>query len=200
MQRLRTLAVAALLLGSTCSGGEDEADPGATVPTEVTTSTTVIDVSTIPAVIDEAYLNRVLEALDAVDGMATKIIVERKRFPPDAAALLHSIYDDEEFQDQVEIWAKTLASNPELSSFNPNPGNRRTIVQRIISRSSDCVWMAVSRDYSAAARDAPAARTEYIALRPTNHARDPKRLNPTAWIITFDGFNEDGSEPAGQCA
>ncbi len=199
MQRLRTLAVAALLLASTCSGGEDEADPGATVPTEVTTSTTVIDVSTIPAVIDEAYLNRVLEALDAVDGMATKIIVERKALVPDATGLLAAIYDGEEFTDQTNAWLIGLQQDPNLVSIKPQPGNRKTTVERIISASQGCVWLAVRRDYSGTASNPPAPQTEYVALRPLDKTKDRKGLNPTAWIITEDGFNEDGSAPRNPC-
>ena len=200
-RRCRSLLVGLLLLATACAGDDDDG-PTATVPTEVPTSSTtaVADVSTIPPVIDEAYLNRVLEALDAADGMATRIIVERKDLVPEAAQILNAIYSDEEFKDQVDVWLTDLGNDPQLASIKSNPGDRRTTVQRIIHSSPSCVWMAVRRDYSATATRPPAPRTEYIALRPLDRSNDPRRLNPTAWMIAVAGFNEDGSEPGNQCA
>ena len=190
-----------MLLTSVCAGDESTDEPGATVPTEAPTSSTtaVADVSTIPPVIDEAYLNRVLEALDAVDGMATRIIVEKKDLVPEAAQLLAAIYDDEEFKDQTNAWLTLLDREPQLQSIRPSPGNRKTTINRIISESSSCVWLATKRDYSALATEPAGPYAEYMALRPLDPAKDPKNLNPTAWSIYESGSNPDGSEPPDPC-
>ncbi|MGQ0520824.1 MAG: hypothetical protein ACT4PX_06720, partial [Actinomycetota bacterium] len=97
---MRVAPVAVLLamgLAACSGGGDSSADP--TVPTAATTSSTpapAIDVSVVPATIDEPYLNAVLAALDEIDGEATRIIVATKRFPPEAADLLNTIYSDAE--------------------------------------------------------------------------------------------------------
>jgi hypothetical protein len=160
----------------------------------------VPNVNEIPAVIEAAYLNRVLEALDEVDGKATRIIVEHKELMPEAAELLHAIYDDLEFNDQVDVWLTDLTQDPELKSIKPNPGNRKTTVERIIAASPSCVWMAVKRDHAETATRPGLPRTIYLGLRPLDKANDRKGLNPTAWMIVEDGFNEDGSEPGNPCA
>ncbi|MDP9388458.1 MAG: hypothetical protein M3Q48_11260, partial [Actinomycetota bacterium] len=68
VRSLLALWLAAAVVLSACAG-EDEgnAAPTAPVTSVSTTSTTLVpDVSVIPEVIDEAYLNAVLAALDEV--------------------------------------------------------------------------------------------------------------------------------------
>lgn len=192
------LAAAVVLAG--CSG-EGEGNVSPTVPSSVsTTSTTAVpDVSVIPEVINEAYLNAVLAALDAVNGEAVRIIVATKRFPPDAADHLNAIYSDEEFQIQAEAWLTALAKDRQLSSIKPDPGNRKTTVRRIISASRECVWSEVERDHSGSSTMPVTPRPQYVALRPLDRSNDPRKLNPTAWMIAVEGFNQDGSEPGNQC-
>ena len=185
-----------------CSNGDGTAaDP--TVPTAAVTTaepaTTVPDVSSIPATIDEPYLNAVLAALDEVDGQATRLIYATKKFTPEAADLLNAIYSDEETDRHANAWIAGLSRDPQLSSIKPNPGNRQTTVSRLITVTSTCVWMAVDRDHTADSVVAAAPRVEYVALRPLDRSNDPERRNPTAWMIAADGFNADGSEPGNQC-
>ena len=197
---LTALAAAAL---AACSGGDDDETADPTVPTAVSTvppTTGQADVATIPEVIDEPYLNRVLAALDEVDGQATRIIVARKDFVPEAGELLASIYRGEEFEEQAETWLDILDRDPALAGIRPNPGNRKSTVDRLVSSSRACVWMAVKRDYADTAATPPPPRTEYVALRPKEASDDVRKRNPTAWVIVDDGFTEDGSEPGNQCA
>ncbi len=195
------LLVAVILALAACSGsGDNSADP--TVPTAASTSSTTaraIDVSIIPEKIDEAYLNAVLAALDEVDGQATRIIVATKRFPPEAADLLNAIYSDEAFEDESEVWFRSIADDPELKGIKPRPGNRKSQVHRIIAAAPNCVWLAVKRDHSQVNFDPGPERTEYLALQPLDRANDPRARNPTAWMITVDGFREDGREPSNPC-
>lgn len=194
------LLLVAMLSLAACTGSTGSSAE-TTVPTAVrTTSTSAApDVSTIPETIDEAYLNAVLAALDEVDGEATRIIVATKRFPPEAADLLNSIYSDERFQIQADAWFEALGKDPQLRSIKAQPGNRKTLVRRILSASRKCVWMAVERDHSASSVTPSGPRTEYIALRPLDKSNDRAGHNSTAWMITADGFNEDGSEPGNGC-
>lgn len=190
---------AAVVLTGCASEGEGNAVP--TVPSSVSTTstTTAPDISIIPEVIDEAYLNAVFAALDEVDGQAARIIVATRKLTPDALARLNAIYSDEEFQIQLETWATVFRKDPELSTIKPVPPNRKTTVRRIITATRGCVWMEVQRDQSDAATVPLEPTIEYVALRPLDESNDPRRLNPTPWMITAEGFNEDSSEPGNQC-
>lgn len=200
MRPLAVLMVGALALPA-CSDGKDGGAADPTVPTAASTTATsaVPDVSVIPEKIDEAYLNAVLVALDEVDGQATRIIVATKRFPPEAADLLNSIYSDEAFDLEAEVWFDSIARDPELKGIRPNPGNRKTIVERLISASPSCVWMAVKRDYSARNFNPGPDRIEYVALQILDRSNDAQRRNTTPWMITTDGYRQDGTEPSNPC-
>lgn len=197
------LVVAVLLAAGACSDGDDSSSAEPTVPTaasSTSTSSAVADIATIPEVIDEPYLNRVLAALDEVDGKATRVIVQHKDLVPEAAEILNSIYSDEEFTEQADVWLDTLDNDPSLAGIRPDPGNRKTVVDRLITSSPTCLWIAVRRDYSMTATKPKGVSKEYVALRPKDTSNDPIGHNPTAWMISVDGYNEDGSEPENQCA
>ena len=201
LRRLGALAVAVIasLLGA-CSGGDDDAGPAATVPVEqsTTSTTSAVDVSAIPAVIDEAYVNRVLAALDAVDGEATRIIVHNRRLVPEATARLRAIYDEAEFQDQVVVWLTDLKEG--LKNIKPNPGPRRTTVRRLRTASPVCVFVEVLEDFSASAMDPPPPSRAFVQLVPVDRSRDRGRYNPTAWMVHAAGDTADGSDPGDPCA
>ena len=204
-RRVVTVLLVLALAGGCTRGGGTGADP--TLPPETSASTApststsaVPEVNAIPANIDEAYLDRVLAALDEIDGRATRIIVERKRLVPEATDLLASIYDGESFTEQTSLWQAALDRDPQLSNFKPSPGNVVTKVSRIISRSSLCVWMEVRRDYSSVGVAAVTPKPEYVALRALAESRPERHINPTAWIISYDGYLSDRSEPEDQCA
>lgn len=200
MRPLAALLVGMLALGA-CSDGNDGGAADPTVPTAPSTSSTSAapDVSVIPEKIDEAYLNAVLVALDEVDGQATRIIAATKRFPPEAADLLNSIYSDEEFQRQADLWFASIGHDPELKGIRPNPGNRKTVVERVIAAAPSCIWMAIRRDHSAVNVDPGPDRTEYVALQPLDRANNPKRSNPTAWMMAYDGYVKGEAEPSKPC-
>lgn len=190
------------LFAAGCSDGDGlAADP--TVPTAAvttpTSTTTVPDVSSIPATIDEPYLNAVLAALDEVDGQATRLIYASKKFTPEAADLLNAIYSDAAFEFEVQGWVVSLSDDAELRDVRPNPGNRRTTVDRVIASSATCVWLAVRRDYSARNVGTAPDRLEYVAMERLDVSNDPADTNPTAWMVTADGFRQDGQEPTNPC-
>ena len=200
LRPVRALAAAVcivLALGACSGDGDDSADP--TVPTAASTSSTTAapDVSVIPENIDEPYLNAVLAALDQVDGEATRIIARTKRLPPEAVDLLNAIYSDEELQAETDTWLMSIGRDPEMKGLLPLPGNRKTVVQRIIASSSSCVWMAVDRDYSAVNVDPGPVTTAYLMLLPVDRSNDPKNVNPTPWMIGKDRRYEE--EPANPC-
>ena len=199
MRTVATAVVAVLALaGCQKSAG---APPEPTVPTAPsTTSTTApIDVSVIPPVIDEPYLTAVLAALDEDDSEATRLIHAAKNVTPAAADYLNAIYSDDEFTRQVDVWYLSIADDQELKGIRPSPGNRVTRIERVISASPTCVWMAVKRDYSAVNFDPGPDDTEYVAIEPLDRANDRRGVNRTAWMITDDGLLSDRTEPPNPC-
>lgn len=203
VRRVRGAAAAVLILtalaGCTSSSGSTPDPTVPTAPSQSSTTAATPDVSVIPPAIDEPYLNAVLAALDEVDGDATRAIYEAKRLTPEAADLLNAIYSDEALQLEADGWFASLADDLELKGIRPNPGDRRTVVDRVIAASPSCVWLEVRRDYSARNVERSPSRPEYVALQPIDRSNDPRRVNPTPWMITVDGFRADGTEPSGPC-
>lgn len=199
--RAAALAVLAAVV-TACPGGRRDPPPEATVPTapsSTSTTTTAVDVSVIPPVIDEPYLNRVLAALDEVELRAAEVIITNRSIVPEAAEILNSIYSDDEFTLQVDQWLTTLVDHPERLDFGLAAARRATAVQRVIAESPACLWLAVSRRYPQVESRAAFERTEYVALQPLDRSNDPKGSNPTAWMITAAGFRSDGEEPSNPC-
>ena len=197
---LGRLGLALVLVVAAACGGDsrnDDARPSATVPPEPPT-TVPADPYAIPPVIDAAYLNSVFEALDRVDGDVSRLIVANNAFVPDAAIRLRAIYSEDEFRRQQEQWLGSLRRG--LDRFRRPPGNRRSTTERVISARSDCVFAAVSIDLSPVTTNEPAVATEYIAIRPVEAPAQSKQHNPTPWMITAEGFNEDRSQPPDPCA
>ena len=205
MNRRGSSATAVALLVAVamgCEGGAAEPPPEPTVPTAVSTSSSTaapVDVSVIPAVIDEPYLNRVLAALDEVEQRAAEVIITNRSLVPEAVEILNSIYSDDEFTLQVDQWLTTLVDHPERLDLGPEGASRATSVERVIAESPSCVWLAVTRRYPQVASRAAFSRVEYVALQPLDRSNDPKGSNPTAWMIIAAGFRDDGEEPSNPC-
>lgn len=200
---LSTAALLCISVLAACNDGGTD-DPDTTVPTAVSSSTSSTavaapDITVVPATIDEPYVNAVLAALDEIDGRATRMIVATKTVPEEALGLLRAILGNDEFLIESREWVDALARDPQGTGFHPNPGNRLTTVERILTRSPTCIWMAVQRDRSKVNIDPGPVRTEYVALERLEASNDPTRTNATPWAILVDGLAADGSEPANPC-
>ena len=198
----RTLALlSALLLAGGCSNDGEQPPPAATVPSEVTTSSTAPatpDPAVIPddpAEIDEEYVQAVVAELFAVDAKATEIFVTTKTLDERAIEYLEAIYTEEEAERQVDHWFQDLAHrSDELLT-----GALRNKVTRVIDVGDDCVYAEVETDYSqVSTRKAPPAHN-YLGLTPKVDGDDPEGLNPTAWVLFMDGIEPDGSAPENPC-
>jgi hypothetical protein len=186
-----------IALAACGGGGDDQPTSRATVPDRPAT-TVAADPYAVPATIDAAYLNRVFLALEEIDGQATRLILENKAYVPEAALRLNAIYGKEEFDAQTNLWVDLI--NQGLTGFKSPAGNRRTITERVLTATPQCVYAAVVRDYSAISQSPPPNSVEYVALRPLDHSRDSKRLNPTPWMIVKEGYRSDGSVPPDPCS
>ncbi|MCA1708996.1 MAG: hypothetical protein LC808_39265, partial [Actinobacteria bacterium] len=198
---LMRMAVAGCMLAvalAGCSSDDDPAPATATLGTAPPVTPTT-DPYAVPAVIDEAYVNRVLEALDAAVGEVVRMVVRERTIPPEAVDRLKTLYMGEFLQIQLDLFSNDVRES--FRQYKPEPGNKKTLVNQLLSGAASCIFARVERDYSAvAARPNLGVTTQWIGLRPLDRSKDPSKYNPTPWIYSYDGFQQDGSAPSNPCA
>jgi hypothetical protein len=194
-------AVLALSSLSACNGGDASlSDPPETVGT-APAQTTTTDPYAVPAVIDEAYVNRVLAGLDAVMGDVARLVVKTRTIPPEAVERLRSVYGvGNSLQLSLDLLQKDMQDG--FSTYAAEPGNPRTTVTQLITAQRQCIFASALRDYSAVAAQ-PSGRQPsaiWIALRPLDPRFDPPRYNKTPWYLAYDGYAPGRVAPGNPCA
>jgi len=193
------LAVAVIMLLVACS---DDDPPTRTAPSipEATAapSTTNPDPYAIPPVIDEAYINRVLAALDAAYGDAIRSSIREGAMTEESLQILDAIYTGESLRERVNLLQGDAEKG--FRDYRTNPGSVETTVARMISSTPDCSFMNVRRNYQGVATNPPPPDTDqYVGLRKRRSEDGGDGHNPTPWIIVYDGFLESGSQPPNPC-
>jgi hypothetical protein len=192
--------VVGLLALAACSSAEPAAQvPSATVPTAPATTTTT-DPYAVPAVIDAAYVNRVLAGLDAVVGDVVRLVVRTKTIPPEGVERLRAIYGTDAMLDLIlDSLSRDLAQG--LSAYRQDPGDRRSSVSELISGDKSCIFARVARDYSAVSLNPlPQLTTQWVGLVPLDQTRDPRRHNAVGWMLVYDGAERNfGAPPTNPC-
>jgi hypothetical protein len=189
-----------VLLASCASGTRKAAPPSATVGTAAPTTTTT-DPYAVPAVIDAAYVNRVLAGLDAGVGDVVRMVVATKTIPREAYDRLRALYaTDAMLQFKIDSFQSDLADN--LPGYRSTPGNKITTVASLLSTSSRCIYAKVSRDYAAVSvAPNPNLATQWVAIQPLDPSRDPNHYNSVRWAYVYDGFERGflppSSDPCG---
>ena len=183
-----------LALLPACASTHPSATPQATVP--VTSATA--DPYAVPAKITPAYVQRVLDALEGVNGEATARIVALHRMDDQSAFLLRAVFGDQEFQTQTQSWASQVAVG--LKNYKSSPRPIRDQVQALISGTPRCVFVSVRRDFGGVAINPPPSHVSYIELVPLIPSDDPRHVNPTPWAIGLAGVNSAGVQPQDPCA
>jgi hypothetical protein len=183
-----------LLLGA-CAGERAAPEvPNPTVRTEPATTATTNPYA-VPAVIDAAYVNRVLAWFDQVEGDVVRRVVAARTLSPEDIAVLRAINaSDGQFQVALDAYQYTLRTG--LGGFLPNPGNEKTVVLEVLSAKSSCVYVKVDRDATAVARNPnPSFRTQWVALRRLDSPPSPS--NPTGWgyVLNGGGFGPSPRPP-----
>ncbi|HUP71282.1 MAG TPA: hypothetical protein VM142_15930 [Acidimicrobiales bacterium] len=201
---LAAVTVLALAGGACSSGDSDSADP--TLPTKpgLTTTTSApapADPYAIPKVIDEAYVNRVLAALNRVRGDALRSVVSKEAIDIDSVERLRAIYNDPEFD--VALQGLRDQHKRGLDMFKSPPGDRISTVTSVVRASSDCVFVLARLDFSQVIRDAEAPQpgeVQAITLHRTQSGADPNQFNKTHWSISFEEvLEEDAGERSREC-
>ena len=184
--RRRILALGTALLLSVvpaCSGGGKKSTrpPAAPGPNP----------DVVPAVITPAYVDAVFKVLNHINGDAVRSVVASRRISPGVTRELQAIYQDPLFSVEVKVFQQGLESG--LSNVKATPGDRVTTVNRLISWTGGCIFVATSSDLSAVeVKPGPPAASEYWQLSLKTDAQDPNHLNPTPWALSD---NEDFAVP-----
>jgi hypothetical protein len=156
--------------------------PSSTVP--VTTTAPAINTSVIPPVITVPYVNAVLAQLNHVYGNAVRLAAKSGTVPPTALADLRSIFNDPEFENQVNILTQAIVQ-PLVNVRRP-PGDRVARVVSLLSASDNCVFVRTETSYSNVdITTVPNSGTEFYELRPKQRKADPGHLNGTIWSIAM---------------
>lgn len=190
--RWARLLLAVALLGA-CSGGRDHDE---TLPPPASTSTAP-DYS-VPAVIDIAYVEKVMEALDHVYGDAIRILAKERQITKEFLEHLAAIYGDRFFRLAQDAWVREVAGG--LETLAQSPRDPETTVRELIRADAACAVASVQRDFGPTRVLSPKPTPQrFIGLIPLDPTRDPRKLNPTPWMLAYDGFTDEGQPPPDPC-
>jgi hypothetical protein len=190
--------VASLLVGA-CGGKAEPLGPTATVPQATTTTNPYA----VPAVIDEAYVNRVLNGLDHAVGDVARLVVRERTVTPEVADRLRALYVGEALDLSVASFEADIRTG--LPAVGTEIGDLRTVVTHFINASPSCVFVQTTRDYSAVmSRSDRTSATVWVGMRPSSAVGGGDReeridFNPTGWVFIYDGFPKDQIEPSDPC-
>jgi hypothetical protein len=132
-------------------------------------------------VIDDAYVNRVLAALEHVAGDVVRKVVATREFAMEDLIPVRAIYNDPEFEIQSKGFAGLVTF--EETSVKKPPGDNVVVVEEVLAVREGCIHARVRRDASQTLVEPPAPVTEFVELRPKQPGADPNGLNPTPWAI-----------------
>jgi hypothetical protein len=189
------VAVASLaLFAGACKGTEKHAAPGPTVPAELPATTTT-DPYAVPAVIDTAYVNRVLAGLDLVVGDTLRLYLRDRRISQEISERITDLYGS---GGGYDLKVRSLEAE-RTTTFPATPGNRVTTVSRLITATPLCIYAQVTRDYRPVGGSVGNS-VEWVGLKAATALSNPAPYNPTRWVYAVDGVMPDRSEPRNPCA
>lgn len=197
---MSAVAVVVALSAGGCGGGGSAPEvPTATLQT-APLATTTTNPYAVPAVIDEAYVNRVLAGLDHANGDILRLVVTRRTIPPEVIPRLKAIYIDEKLLQEVVDGLQGQLLRGVEGLRNP-PGNQRTTVLELITAEPDCIFAKTDADASAVAvSPEPSFNTQWVGLISAERAGRPvDQYNPTGWGFVYEGFTRDFSAPPNPC-
>lgn len=156
-----------------------------------------------PADIDEAYVQRVLDALAEVQGETYRRLVIDGRISTDVEAITEQAYAFDAYTTIIQTYEEILERDPELARFHDDPGDPQLRVESIIHAGRECTFLEVVEDLGAVLIDGGISENrQFYALGPYNQSRGTAdgNLNPTPWkfSLTF-GLPPDAADPENLC-
>jgi hypothetical protein len=197
------LSLAACSSSDSADGDAARPDASVTVPPSTTSSSTAAEpadpfaIPDDPADIDEAYVQRVVDALYAVDAAAAEQILAARAVTPQATQLLSSIFVGEELDLQSKGWSDLLSRPGSVETFRPGRHSLRHRVEEIVGRSDSCLFVRAIRSYEDVSLEPPEDQEVFLALRGVAADEDPSDLNPTPWVLFTAGVQLDPAVPPG---
>lgn len=163
--------------GGRSSGADGDAQPGTATGASGATTTTTVDPYAIPSVIDAAYIERVLDALESVRVQVRNHVVATRQFDPSDDSRLRAIYGPDFYAFARQRFSDiAIVGDPEMK---PVIGPTRSVVTKVQSASASCIWAETTNDDTAnQVRPTPPLHATSI-LRQREHDR---ALNPTPWV------------------
>lgn len=180
---MAAVAVMAVAAGACRSGSADD-QPRTTVPTAPaeTTTTAPADPYTVPGVIDKAYVDRVLAALNKVYGDVVRKIRSTGLYERSDLDSLGAIFRDTLLERQAYLFRDIPGRDP--SVYREPIGDRRMTVEEIIIARPDCIYVRATLDVSDVAADPPPPATVFITLKPVLPGFNEQGINPTPWAMS----------------
>lgn len=173
-------------------------DPTPSEPPSSTPSASLEDY-TVPAVIDDAYIQNVLTALYNLESEAARSMVASGQVTEEAERIVRAI-------NRVDLVEPLLASYRESAAEDfagvlQPPGNQAVRVEELLAATPNCVFVHTTRDFSGVLEEpSPLSGPTFIQLLPKAVDQDPGQLNPTPWIVGGSVLRTDGSSPENACA
>jgi hypothetical protein len=187
-------AAVLLVLATGCSGSRAQVEKRLPDPPSPTTA--VEQTYDVPAVIDAAYVNRVLAALDALDGDIFRIYLRDRAISPAVAERIRALYGG-----SAEKYDREVRSLEDEKDYRPaqEPGNRISKVTRLITATPACIYAQVERDFRPVMGTVH-GQVEWVGLQPISALANQGKHNPTPWMYVVNGFMPDRSQPPNPCA
>lgn len=193
------VAVAFVALVLTACAGSDDDEPMTTVPTAPSTTTTTIDVSTVPDEITVEYVQAVMDELDRVTGDMIRAFVTAGGPDREFVGYLAALFDRDAREDMEAQLGRYAAQD--LEPLEASPGNPTTDVHRILDVSPDCIVLEVRRSFERVLKEPPPEESlgGFVQLSAKRPDQDPRKLNSTAWVIVADVVAQDAEIPEDVC-
>jgi hypothetical protein len=148
--------------------------------------------------IDEAYVERVLNAIFEVNREALAITLESEPgglAPFEAEERLRAIYGGTYGAASLVGYNEIASSEAQRDVFVQAPGAVTSLVEEVVAADSRCIIARHSIDFTSVLREPGQPRTEYVALASKDPEKDPEALNPTPWVlVAADSGAADGLE------
>ena len=184
----------ALLAGGCRHGRGDDSLP----PTPTVTTATTAPSFDVPAVIDAAYVGRVMAALDHVYGDGVRHLAQSRTVDEEFLKHLVAIYNPRIYGLAQDLWVKLQARG--FAGLAAAPGDPTTRIDTLLRADRECVLIQGDRNLTPLhTTDDPTNHDRFVALTPERPDRNPDNLNPTPWTINFSGQQTDGSAPVDAC-
>ncbi len=186
-----------LLTASACSTPSHAAAPPTTsLPPSTTTAP---DPYSIPPVITVAYVNSVLVVLNHVYSDAERELASAHQVNAEVRADLRAVFNDPVYGQQVQAAEASLEQGV-ISNVRTDGGDAKTVVNRLITGTSACIFVETTSDPSALfVRPVLEPASEYFELVLKQPGADPRDLNSTPWAYGADEVFLEPTSVSSKC-